>query len=147
MDKKEKEKVSVDENSLQFKEEGEKNVMEKTVMEKQTNVNTTEDSHHEEILINYDGEENEMNNGAGLKEDENLLEKSNNNEMIDKDEKQLEELGGDELSNLGVDDDVAYEKLKELSETSSQMIEKIKDFLVSKEENEQEDNAGDVLTK
>ena len=48
----------------------------------------------------------------------------------------MEELGGDELSNLGVDDDVGDEKLKELSETSSQMIEKIKDFLVSKEENE-----------
>ena len=27
------------------------------------------------------------------------------------------------------------------------MIEKIKDFLVSEEENEQKDNAGDVLTK
>ena len=88
-----------------------------------------------------------MNNCAGSKEDENLLEKSNNNEMKDKDEKVLEELSGDELSNLGVDDDVTYEKLKEFSETLSQMVEKIKDFLVSEEENEQEDNAGDVLTK
>ena len=55
--------------------------------------------------------------------------------MIEKDKKELEALGGDELSNLGFDDDIAYEKLKEFSETSSQMIEKIKDFVVSKEEN------------
>ena len=59
----------------------------------------------------------------------------------------LEEFGGDELSNLDVDDDVEDEKLKELSETSSQMIEKIKDFLVSEEEKWDEDKAGDVLTK
>ena len=67
--------------------------------------------------------------------------------MGDKNEKVLEEFGGDELSNLDVDDDVEDEKLKELSETSSQMIEKIKDFLVSKEDNLDENNAGDSLTK
>ena len=74
-----------------------------------------------------------MNNGVGSKEDENFSEKSNSNEMWDKVEKVLEEYGGDRLSNFGVDDDVEDEKLKELSETSSQMIEKIKDFLVSEE--------------
>ena len=131
VDKKEKEKVSVEENPLQFKEEGEKNIMEKTVTEKQTNVNTTEDIHNEKTLINNDWEENEMNNGVGSKEDENFTEKSNSNEMRVKDEKVLEEFGGDELSNLGVDDDAAYERLKEFSETSRQIIEKIKDFLVS----------------
>ena len=47
----------------------------------------------------------------------------------------LEDFGGDELSNLGVDDDVGDEKLKELSETSSQMIEKIKDFWCPKKTN------------
>ena len=78
-DKKEKEKVSVDENSLQFKEEGEKIIKEKTVTEKQTNVNTTEDSHNEKTPITNDREENEMNNGVGTKEDENFSEKSNNN--------------------------------------------------------------------
>ena len=48
---------------------------------------------------------------------------------------------------MAVYDDVEDEKLKELSETSSQMIEKIKDFLVSKEDKWDKDNACDNLTK
>ena len=67
--------------------------------------------------------------------------------MTEKNKKEFEGLGGYELSNLGVDDDIADEKLKELSETSSQMIEKIKEFCVSEEENYQVDNIGDVLSK
>jgi len=51
MDKKEKEMVSVDENFSQFKEDAEKIVIEKTVMEKQRNDNTSEDSQNEKNSV------------------------------------------------------------------------------------------------
>ena len=51
LDKKEKEMVSVDENCSQFKGDAEKIVIEKTVMEKQRNDNTSEDSHNKKLLL------------------------------------------------------------------------------------------------
>ena len=56
MEKKEKEMVSVDENFLQLKVDAEKIVIEKTVMEKQRNDNTSEDSHNEKTPFTNDEE-------------------------------------------------------------------------------------------
>ena len=44
-------------------------------MEKQRNDNTSEDSHNEKTPFTNDEEKNEMNNGVGTKDDENVSEK------------------------------------------------------------------------
>ena len=147
MDTKEKKMLSVKEKFSQLKGDAEKIEKEKTVKEKQRKDNTSEDSYKEKTPFTNDEEKNEMNIGVGTKDDKNFSEKSYGNDMEDKNEKVLKEFEGDELSNLDIDNDVEDDKLKEFSETSSQMIEKIKDILVSEEDNLDENNAGDSLMK
>ena len=83
----------------------------------------------------------------GLNENETLTEKSKENETIEMDDKELDVLSSDGLFNLGVYYDVADERFREFSETSSQKKEKTKEFFVSEEENDQLEKVDEVLSK